>query len=329
MEKFFAMCSIALLLFAGCAGEDPGETGTTGNGGEEEVPGGVEEHFSVIEGTSTQISAGEKETEELPPAIEYAEDPNANLFIYFITVGHEDTQGDAILIKKGDFEMLIDAGPVERKHEVVNFLFEKGVDDIEILVSTHDDPEHSGGLSYIGENFRIGEIWRPVEGSDGYTAMINSIKNEKGIKYVEKGDERMFSGLRIIVENPESDERRFFDPDNDGVVLRLEDRGFCVLLTGDIDGSAQTKILINSEPCTVVQMPWHGMSEGMSNLDFLFDTLEPYAIVISGSQKDWTNSRQTIYNKAELLGIMVYENYDGRAAKITFNGNTFAITIED
>ncbi len=327
MRRLFILFA-ALLLFAGCPGEEEGGAAAWE---EEEAAGGgsVEEHFSIEEGTSTQISAGEKETEELTPAIEYAEDPNSNLFIYFITVGYGDTQGDAILIKKGDFDMLVDAGPLEKKHEVVNFLFEKGVDDIEVLVSTHEDPEHSGGLSYVGENFRIGEIWRPEEGSAGYTAMINSIKNENGIKYVEKGDQRIFNGLHIIVENPVAGDQRFFDTDNDGVVLRLEDRGFCTLLTGDIDGSAQTKILMDSEPCDVVQMPWHGMSEGLSNLDFFFDTLEPYAIVISGSEKDWTNSRQTLYNKAELRGIEVYENYDGTAAKVTFDGNDFAITIEE
>jgi len=325
MRRLFVLFAV-LLIFAGCLGGGEPATGETW-----ETSGadpGTQEHFNVEEGSSTQISAGEKETEQLAPAIEYAENPDANLFVYFITVGYGDTQGDAILIKKGDFDMLIDAGPIERKHEVVNFLFEKGVDDIEVLVSTHDDPEHSGGLSYVGENFRIGEIWRPAEGSSAYTAIINSIHSENGIKYMEKGNERMFNGVRIIVENPQAGSERFFDPDNDGIVLRVEDRDFCLLLTGDIDGSAQTKILMDTQPCEVVQMPWHGMSEGLSHLDFFFDTLEPKTIIISGSEKDWTNSRQTLYNKAALRGIEVYENYDGDSAKITYDGTDYAVTIE-
>ncbi|MCP4647132.1 MAG: hypothetical protein GY852_05250 [bacterium] len=66
----------------------------------------------------------------------------------------------------------------------------------------------------------------------------------------------------------------------------------------------------------------------MSHLDFFFETLEPEAIIRSGSEKDWTDSRQTLYNKAALRGIKVYENYDGSSAKITYNGNDFAVTIE-
>jgi len=325
MRKLFALFAV-LLLFAGCPGEEGPAIGE--EGGTSGPEPGTEEHFNIEEGTSTQISAGEKETEALTPAIEYTENLDANLFVYFITVGYGDIQGDAILIKKGDFDMLVDAGPIERRHEVVNFLFEKGVDDIEVLVSTHDDPEHSGGLSCVGENFRIGEVWRPAEGSSEYNAMINSIPNENGVRYMEKGNERMFNGVRIIVENPQAGNERFFDPDNDGIVLRLEDREFCLLLTADIDGSAQTKILMGAQPCEIVQMPWHGMSEGMSHLDFFFDTLEPEVIIISGSEKDWTNSRQTLYNKAALRGIEVYENYEGTDAKVTYDGNDFAIAIE-
>lgn len=326
MIKMIVVLLAALLLFAGCPGN--GETATVpGETGAETSPG-VTEHVSISPGTGTQVSAGEKEAETLPPATEYAENPDTNLFTYFISVGYGDTQGDAILIKKGDFDMLVDAGPYENRHAVVNFLFEKGVDDIEVLVSTHDDPEHYGGISYVGENFRIGEIWRPQEGSDAYTAMLDSLPSSGGVKYMGKGDERIYNGIRIIVQNPEKGSGRFFDSDNDGIVLRLEDRGFCTLLTADIDGSAQTKILMDAEPCDVVQAPWHGMSEGLSHLDFFFDKLEPYALIVSGSEKDWTKTRQTLFLKAQLRGIDVYENYDGKSAKVTFDGNDFAVTIE-
>jgi competence protein ComEC len=321
----------ALLLFAGCPSEETG-TGPVVETGDDGGKDGVQEYFQVEEGTSTSASGGpggEGEEEKLPPAMNYAETVNSNLFVYFITVGYGDTQGDAILVKKGDFDMVIDGGPVEKKHDVVNFLFERGVDDIEVLVSTHDDPEHSGGLAYIGENFRVGEVWRPSEGSASYGQMLEGIGAEQGIREIGRGDERIFNGIHVLVRNPLLGDERFFDADNDAIVIRLEDRGFCLLLTSDIDGSAQTQILMGSERCDVVQMPWHGMSEGLSSLDFFFDTLKPRDVIVSGSSKDWTNSRQTLHNKAALRDIGVYENYDGEAAKITYNGNEYSIAIEN
>lgn len=327
MEKLLALVVIFVLL-AGCGGEQPppagGETppAQTGGGGD---TGG---HLVISGGTNTTISGGEKPPIEVRPAIEYAENPNADLYVYFIDVGDGDTQSDAILVKKGDFDMLIDGGPESRKQDVVNFLLRKEVDDLEVVVSTHDDPDHYGGLKYVGDNFRISDIWRGEEGSAEYTAYLNGIRKEGQVEYVGRGDENLYSAMRVIVENPVKGEGRFFDTDNDGIVLRLEDRGFCTLLTGDIDGSAQTVVLMDSEPCDVVQMPWHGMSEGLSELDFLFDKLKPKAVIVSGSENDWTNTRQTLYLKAELRGIMVYENYEGKDAKLVFNGDKFVISIE-
>jgi competence protein ComEC len=326
IKKAFALFAV-LLLFAGCPGND--ENLLDGNGSEGSGETGSQEHISIENGTSTQISAGEYEDGESIPAGEYAENVNSSLFVYFITVGYGDTQGDAILVKKGDFDMVIDAGPIAKKYDVANFLLGKGVDDIEILISTHEDPEHYGGLSYLGEQFRIGEIWRPAEGSQSYSDMLEAIGAEEGVRAVGLGDSEEFNGISVSVLNPIVGPERFFDSDNDGVVLRIEDRGFCILLSADIDSSAQTKVLTGTGTCDVVQMPWHGMSEGLYNLDFFFDVLEPEAAIISGSSTDWTKTRQTLFNKAALRGIDVYPNYNGTAAKVTFDGYDFAVTIEE
>ncbi|MBN2121771.1 MBL fold metallo-hydrolase [Candidatus Micrarchaeota archaeon] len=327
IKKAFALFAV-LLLLAGCPGNDDGLL-DEGTGGGSTGGTGSQEHISIENGTSSQISAGEYEEGEFIPASEYAENVNSSLFIYFISVGYGDTQGDAILVKKGDFDMVIDGGPVAKKYDVVNFLLAKGVDDIEVLVSTHEDAEHYGGLSYIGEQFRVAEVWRPAEGSESYSSMLEEIGAEDGVKYVGLGDSYEFNGMSVSVLNPIKGEGRFFDSDNDGVVLRIEDRGFCILLDADIDSSAQTKVLTGTGTCDVVQMPWHGMSEGLYNLDFFFDVLEPQAAIISGSASDWTKTRQTLFNKAALRGIGIYPNYNGTGAKVTFDGYDFAITIEE
>ncbi len=327
IKKAFALFAVFLLL-AGCPGNDDGLS-EEGNGGGGTGGTGSQEHISIENGTSSQISAGEYEEGEFIPASEYSENVNASLFVYFISVGYGDTQGDAILVKKGDFDMVVDAGPVAKKYDVANFLLGKGVDDIEVLVSTHEDEEHYGGLSYIGEQFRVAEIWRPAEGSESYSNMLEGIGAEDGVKYVGLGDTYEFNGMSVSVLNPIKGPGRFFDSDNDGVVLRIEDRGFCILLSADIDSSAQTKVLTGTGTCDVVQMPWHGMSEGLYNLDFFFDVLEPEAAIISGSASDWTKTRQTLFNKAALRGIGIYPNYNGTAAKVTFDGYDFAVTIEE
>lgn len=327
MRKLLALFVVFVFL-AGCGEPSQPPEEENGNGGGTQPNGSSGGHFVITGGSNASITGGEKPPVELPPAIGYSESPNSTTYVYFINVGDGDTQSDAILVKKGDFDMLVDGGPESKKQTVVNFLLEKQVDDLEVVVSTHNDPDHYGGLQYVGEKFRIGDIWRGEEGDPAYDSYINGIRKEGQVEYVGKGDENTYSGMRVVVENPVKGEGRFFDTDNDGIVLRLEDRGFCTLLTGDIDGSAQTIVLMDSEPCDVVQMPWHGMSEGLSEVDFLFDKLHPEAVIVSGSATDWTNSRQTLYLKAELRNITIYENYLGKDARLSYDGNDFEIKIE-
>ena len=71
---------------------------------------------------------------------EYRNDPNQPLGIYFIDVSDIGLHGDAILIKKGDLDVLVDAGPAENAGKVVDLLRSKGVDDVDVLISTNADP---------------------------------------------------------------------------------------------------------------------------------------------------------------------------------------------
>ena len=82
MKKLVALFMV-LVLFAGCPAEE--EEHPPIGGGEEEEETGMEEHLRIEEGTQTQISAGEREEggTGFPPALEYKEKVNENLFVYF------------------------------------------------------------------------------------------------------------------------------------------------------------------------------------------------------------------------------------------------------
>jgi len=61
----------------------------------------------------------------------------------FINVG----QGDSILLRDGNgFNVLIDGGKRSAGPAVLAYLRAEGVTDIDVLVSTHADADHVGGL---------------------------------------------------------------------------------------------------------------------------------------------------------------------------------------
>ncbi|MBW2599836.1 MAG: MBL fold metallo-hydrolase [Deltaproteobacteria bacterium] len=85
-----------------------------------------------------------------------------HLEITFIDVG----QGSSTLIKfPGGTIMLVDGGGFyDRsfdlgKYVVAPYLWHEKIKKVDIMVLTHPDQDHVGGLPYIADNFEIGELW--------------------------------------------------------------------------------------------------------------------------------------------------------------------------
>ncbi|MFZ2202017.1 MAG: MBL fold metallo-hydrolase [Microgenomates group bacterium] len=82
--------------------------------------------------------------------------PDGKLHLIFCDVG----QGDAGLIIKGDFQMLIDTGP---KNGGVLACLSSHVPfwdhQIEVLVNSHPQADHIGALAEVEGRYRIGKKW--------------------------------------------------------------------------------------------------------------------------------------------------------------------------
>ena len=267
---------------------------------------------------------------------DYINTPEASFAIYFMDLDSDRLQGDAILIKKGDFDMVVDTGNNLSINKVVDFLKSKAVDDIEVLVSTHADEEHYGAMEEVIKQFEIGEFWWPglSYGDAKYDAVINKIREKNiPIKEVKLGDNFTFNGLDIQVLNP-GFSKKFNDADNDGVVLMIRQNNFCIMLTADILFGAQGIIanLPNTNiKCEIMQLPGHGLGKSNVQIGFLLNKILPRNVIMSGSSYDPApdpkGTRFTVFEKlkAILPNTKVYETYKGGTVRITSDGNAYDI----
>ena len=68
---------------------------------------------------------------------------NNTIQVSFIDVG----QSDSILIQDANgFDVLIDGGKSSARPVVLTYLRNRGVDDIDVMIATHADSDHIGGL---------------------------------------------------------------------------------------------------------------------------------------------------------------------------------------
>ncbi len=75
--------------------------------------------------------------------------------VSFLKVG----QGDATLIIMPNGQtMLIDGGPYEAGEVIIQKLIEKGINHLDVIVSTHPDMDHIGGVIPIVEQMPVSLI---------------------------------------------------------------------------------------------------------------------------------------------------------------------------
>jgi competence protein ComEC len=295
----------------------------------------------IIEEQKNQTTE-KNETEEPPPPppppvvkeLEYTYDPTAMFGIYFIDAGGVGLQGDAILIKKGDCDILVDAGPVEKGSKVVNFLKSHNVDDIEVLISTNADPRHYGGIGAVADNFKVEEFWwsgLDFDDLEYKTAVSRMNASVKTVRVIQDGFSADLDGMNFTVLNP-SKENRFDDFNNDAVVTRVTDRNFTMLLTSGIQTGAQGR-LINQKAslirAPIMQAPYYGVGSGTSNIGIFLITAEPEIMIISGSSDESApngGSRDPFKRLMEQYGIRWYGNYVNGSIRISGDGQEYTIS---
>jgi competence protein ComEC len=331
---FVLLASMVMLGCAGGGGEQPQNATNLTNQSNQSAP------IQIIIGNQTNQTNARNITQEQnqtppPPAkdLEYTYEPDKPLGIYFIDVGQPGEHGDAILIKKGDFNMLVDAGPADAGQKVVDFLKNHEVDQIQVLVSTNADPRHYGGISAVSQQIQVQQLWWSglSEGDAGYASLMNDVGNRtRRVRTVSDGFTMDLDGMNVTVLNPQL-QGTFKDPNNDAVVLRLVDGNFSALLTSGIQTGAQGK-LINEKPSlirtTVMQAPYYGVGAGTSNIGLFLVTAKPSAIVISGSSDESAangGSRDPFRRLMQQYGIAWYENYVNGTVRISTDGSNYTI----
>ena len=82
--------------------------------------------------------------------------PNDKLKVVFCNVG----QGDAALVSKGYFQLLLDTGPA--KGGVEKCLGQEmplGDKKIEVVIISHEDSDHSGALASLEKSYKVEKFY--------------------------------------------------------------------------------------------------------------------------------------------------------------------------
>ena len=232
---------------------------------------------------------------------------NRPLEVVLLDVG----QGDSILIQKGTRQILIDGGSNGKTElaELGKYLpyFD---DEIEIVIATHPDRDHIGGLIDVAKNFKIGKVI--TTGAEKDTAVFKEWKDIREYDRIEtleaqRGDEIDFDGSKIRIISPGSSvDPLAGDANNKSVVARLDYGGNSFLFTGDTESTAEREILASGENIDVdfLKIAHHG-SKYSSSEAFLEATSPETAIISVGAKNSYGHPTEAVLNSLKSRNINV------------------------
>jgi competence protein ComEC len=244
------------------------------------------------------------------------------LQIVFLDVG----QGDSILIQKGTKQILIDGGPSGKTElaELGKYLpyFDR---EIEVVIATHPDRDHIGGLVDVARNYQIGKVLTTAAEKD--TAVFKEWKDIREYDRIEtleasRGDEVELGEAKLKIVSPGSAvDPATGDANNKSVVARLDYGENSFLFTGDIESPAEKEILTSGENIDVdfLKVAHHGSK--YSSSDEFLDAASPQTAIISVGEKNSyghpteavlnsLNSRNINILRTDEIGDIIFECKD-------------------
>ena len=208
----------------------------------------------------------------IPLFLTHKEPDEGHAQLTFLNVG----QGLSIVVKTRHHLLLYDTGPKfftggdVGQSIIVPYFYYQGWKNIDMLMVSHGDADHSGGANTVRKNFAVKQI------------LSSDLKKVPGATLCQRGQHWEWDGVFFQVLFP--DEQRQHRGNNSSCVLKITTGKTNALLVGDIERSSELYLVKNFPedlPATLLSVPHHG-SKTSSSEAFLSTVHPDYAVFSYG-----------------------------------------------
>jgi competence protein ComEC len=243
--------------------------------------------------------------------------PHEEFSITFLDIG----QGDAIFMRSGRTQLLIDGGPdrsVLRELGAVMPFWDR---TINVMLATHPDRDHIAGLMPVLERYQIGIF---IESG---VASESSLDDALEIFVMKEGSKKVLArrGMVITLDGGARFEILFPDRDPSGmetntasIVGKLTYGSTCFILTGD-SPIAIEDYLLQLDPasldCDVLKAGHHG-SRTSSDPDFVGAVSPAYTVISAGNGNSYGHPHVEVLSTLAAAGSVILET--AKEGRITF-----------
>ncbi|MBD7971264.1 MBL fold metallo-hydrolase [Paenibacillus sp. Sa2BVA9] len=253
--------------------------------------------------------------------------PTGKLTVHYIDVG----QGASQLIQTpGGKTMLIDGGNNDDEQRMVSYLKKQGVSRVDVLIGTHPDADHVGGLDAVVDAFDIGKIYMPKVSSNTKTfeSLLTSIQN-KGLKVTTAK-----AGVTIDLDDQldvkmVAPVKSYDDKNEMSAVVKLAFSKNSFLFTGDAESGSESD-MINSGvnlKSDVLLVGHHGSNSSTSQA--FLNAVNPTYAVIQVGDNSYGHPVDNILKRLHNKNVKIYRNDLQGTIVFTSNGTTIKPSVSE
>ncbi|MCM3616480.1 MBL fold metallo-hydrolase [Sutcliffiella horikoshii] len=242
----------------------------------------------------------------------------APLLAHFIDVG----QGDSILLQTPNgSNILIDTGPKKSAKQLLSYLKKINVTSIDLLVITHPDFDHIGGIPSLLEKIPVKKILDSGKAHTTLTFIQYKQYVWNNIVPVQYAKEKMSlqidPDIKIKVLNSGSEEK---ETNNASIVLHLTYGDIKYLLMGDTEEEEEKRLSrkYNLES-TILKVAHHG-SNSSSTASFLKDVQPKIAVISAGRDNDFHHPHLPVINRLIESGADIYNTAESETIVFSTDG---------
>lgn len=234
-------------------------------------------------------------------------------------------QGDAVLVRSGDAVALIDTGPEPAPLRAC--LDRLGIGRIDLLVLTHFDIDHAGGVAAVRD--RVGTVLHGPP-DDGVGAVWHALGAGAERVQAAAGMHGVLGDVRwrVLWPMPRSSG---FPPGNDVSVV-VEMSGPALprsIFLGDLSAAAQEAMMARSAPVgayDLVKVAHHGSAD---QSPALYERLSPaVALVAVGADNDYGHPRASILEQLQRIGAVIARTDTDGLVLVGADGNAMTLWRE-
>ena len=233
--------------------------------------------------------------------------PSDKLKVYFFDIG----QGDSVFIDSPTHgRVLIDGGPnrsvLSELGKVLPF-YDKRID---VVIETHPDKDHIGGLPEVVKRFKVGAFLEPgVESENSIDDELKSRLDERGIPQllarrgmtIDFGD-----GAKLYILFPNQDVSRW-ETNDASIIAKLVYGDKSFLFTGDAPVKVENILMsMDSEiiDSDVLKVGHHGSRTSTSEL-FVERVSPEYGIISAGKDNSYGHPHEEVINNLNKFAVKI------------------------